>query len=95
MYLKEILPGLPVSFSKDSMEFHGTFNRMETSIQMIYPNPQQADKYIIIDKYPEFLPDTDQRVNYPVADYFIYSLKGGKFEILKDEYFGSDLQVMK
>jgi len=95
IYLKEILPGLPVSFSKDSMEFNGTFNRMETGIQMIYPNPRQTDKYIIIDKYPEFLPDTNQLVNYPVADYFIYSLKGGKFEILKDEYFGSDWKVMK
>jgi enterochelin esterase-like enzyme len=95
LYLKDILPGLPVSFSKDSMELHGTYSRLETGLQMIYPNPKQTDKYIIIDKYPEFLPDTDQLVNFPVADYFIYSLKGGKFEVLKDEYFGSDWQVMK
>ena len=95
LYLKEILPGLPVSFRQDSLELNGTYSRMETGIQMIYPNPKQPDKYVIVDSYPEFLPDVDQVVNFPVADYFIYSLRGGKFEILKDEYFDSDWQVMK
>jgi enterochelin esterase-like enzyme len=94
-YLKEIVSGLPLSFSKDSLTLNGTYSRLETGIQMIYPNPKQIDKYIIVDKYPEFLPDTDRLINFPVADYFIYSLKGGKFEILKDEYFGSDWQVIK
>jgi hypothetical protein len=56
LYLREILPDLPISFSKDSMELNGTYNR---------------------------------------ADYFIYSFKDGKFEVLKDEYFGSDLQIIK
>jgi dienelactone hydrolase len=94
-YFREILPDLPISFSKDSMELNGTYNRQETGVQMIYPNPKQTDHYIIIDKYPEFIPDTDQLVNFPVADYFIYSFKDGKFEVLKDEYFGSDWQVIK
>jgi enterochelin esterase-like enzyme len=77
LYLREIVPGLPVSFRKDSLVFDGTYSRMETGIQMIYPNPKQADKYIFVDVYPEFLPDIGQLVNFPVADYFIYSLKGG------------------
>jgi dienelactone hydrolase len=94
-YLKEILPGLPISFKNDSLVLDGTYNRMETGVQMIYPNPKQADRYIIIDVYPEFLPNVDRLVNFPVADYFIYSLKGGKFDILKDEFFGSDWQVIK
>jgi len=67
---------------------------METGIKMIYPNPKQPDKYVIIDTYPQFLPDIDQLVNFPVADYLIYSLKGGRFEILKDEFFGPDWQVI-
>jgi hypothetical protein len=95
IYLKEIISGLPISFGKDSLEFNGKYSRMETGIKMIYPNPKQPDKYVIIDTYPQFLPDIDQLVNFPVADYFIYSLKGGKFEILKDEFFGPDWQVIK
>jgi hypothetical protein len=95
IYLKEILSGLPLSFSKDSLKFNGTYSRMETGCKMIYPNPKQADRSVIIDIYPEFLPDVDQLVNYPVADYLIYSLKGGKFEVQKDEYFDSHWQVMK
>jgi poly(3-hydroxybutyrate) depolymerase len=94
-YLKEIISGLPLSFGKDSLEFNGKYSRMETGIKMIYPNPQQADKYVIIDTYPQFLPDIDQLVNFPVADYLIYSLKGGRSEILKDEFFGPDWQVIK
>jgi dienelactone hydrolase len=94
-YLKEIISDLPLSFSKDSMEFNGTYARLETGVQMIYPNPKQPDKYVLLDIYPEFVPDIDQLVNFPVADYLIYSLKGGKFEVLKDEYFGSDWQVMR
>jgi hypothetical protein len=95
IYLREILPGLPISFSKDSMNLHGIYNRLETGLQMIYPNPKQIDKYIIVDKYPECIPDTDQLVNFPVADYLIYSFKSNKFEVLKDEFFGSDWQVVK
>jgi dienelactone hydrolase len=95
IYLKEILSELPLSFSKDSLKLNGTYSRLETGIQMIYPNPKQVGKYVIIDKYPESLPDVNQLVNYPVADYFIYSLKDGKFEVLKDEYFDSHWQVMK
>jgi len=94
-YLKEIFSDLPMSFKRDSLVLDGTYSRMETGIQMIYPNPQQSDKYVVVDIYPEFLPDINQLVNFPVADYFIYSLKGGKFELLKDEYFGSDWQVRK
>jgi pimeloyl-ACP methyl ester carboxylesterase len=93
-YLKEIISGLPISFGKDSLEFNGKYSRMETGIKMIYPNPKQPDKYVIIDTYPQFLPDIDQLVNFPVADYLIYSLKGGRFEILKDEFFGPDWQVI-
>jgi hypothetical protein len=95
LYFRMILPDLPISFTKDSMILNGTFNRQETGMQMIYPNPRQPDKYFIIDKYPEFIPDTDRLVNFPAADYFIYSFKDGKFEVLKDEYFGSDWQVIK
>jgi dienelactone hydrolase/uncharacterized protein YdcH (DUF465 family) len=94
-YLKEIISDLPLCFSKDSVELNGTYARLETGIQMIYPNPRQTDKYVILDIYPEFLPDTEQLVNFPVADYLVYSLKGGKFEILKDEYFGSDWHIIK
>ena len=94
IYLKEILSGLPLSFSKDSLKFHGTYSRLETGCKLIYPNPKQADRSVFIDIYPEFLPDVDQLVNYPVADYLIYSLKGGRFEVCKDEYFDSHWQVM-
>jgi hypothetical protein len=95
IYFKEIVSHLPVSFSKDSMECNGIYSRLETGIKMIYPNPKQTDKYVFIDKYPELLSNIDQLVNFPVADYLIYSLKGGKFDVLKDEYFGSDWQVVK
>ena len=95
IYLREIISGLPVSFGKDSLEFNGKYNRMETGIKLIYPNPKQPDKYLIVDTYPELLPDIDQIVDFPAADYLIYSLKGGKFEILKDEFFGPDWQVVK
>jgi dienelactone hydrolase len=95
LYLKQIVTRLPLSFSKDSLVLNGTYSRLETGVQMIYPNPLHTDKYVCVDIYPEFIPDTDQFVNYPVADYLVYSLKGGKFEILKDEYFGSDWQVVK
>ena len=95
MVLKEIVPGLPLTFTKDSIELDGTYNRMETGIQLIYPNPRRADKYVVVDVYPEFLPDVNQLVSYPVADYVVYSLKGGKFEVLKDDFFDSHWQVMK
>ena len=94
-YLKEIISGLPLSFGKDSLELNGSYSRLVTGIKVIYPNPQRRDKYVCIDKYPEFLPDIDQLINYPVADYLIYSLKGGKFEVLKDEFFGPDWKVIK
>jgi dienelactone hydrolase len=93
-YVKEILSGLPVSFSKDSLKLNGTYSRLETGCKMIYPNPKQAERSVFIDIYPEFLPDIDQLVNYPVADYLIYSFKGGQFEVRKDEYFDSHWQVM-
>jgi predicted esterase len=95
IYLKRIVSRLPVSFSKDSMMFNGVYSRLETGFKMIYPNPEQTDKYILIDKYPEFLPGIDRLVNYPVADYLVYSLKGGRFEVLQDGYFGSDWRVAK
>ncbi len=95
IYLKEIISGLPVAFGKDSLDINGKYSRMEAGIKMIYPNPKQPDKYVIVDTYPEFLPDIDQLVDFPAADYLIYSLKGGRFQILKDEYFGSDWQVIK
>jgi predicted esterase len=95
LYLRKIISGLPVSFSADSMKLDGTYNRMETGIQMIYPNPEQPDRYIIIDKYPEFLADIPQLVNYLVADYFIYSFKDSNFQVLKDEYFGGDWKIIE
>jgi hypothetical protein len=95
LYLREIVPWLPVSFTQDSLVLGISYSRKETGIQMIYPNPKQPDKYIIVDIYPEMYQDVRQLVDYPVADYFIYSIKGNRFEILKDEYFGSDWQVMK
>ena len=94
-YLQEILPGLPLEFRKDSLVLDGTYNRMEVGLQMIYPNPQNNNRYVIVDVYPEFIPDVRQLMTYPVADYFIYSLKGGNYELLKDEFFGSDWQVMR
>jgi enterochelin esterase-like enzyme len=94
-YLQTIVSRLPVSFDSDSLKLNGSYSRLETGLKMIYPNPEVPDKYIYIDKYPEFLPDVDQIINYPVADYFIYSLKGGKFQVLKDEYFGSDWKIIK
>jgi len=95
LYLKQISSRLPLSFSKDSLTLNGTYGRQETGVKMVYPNPQQADKYVCVDFYPEFIPDTDRLVNFPVADYMVYSLKGGQFQLLKDEYFGSDWQIKK
>lgn len=89
IYLKEILPDLPLTFSKDSLKLKGTYSRMETGIQMIYPNPKQVDRYVIIDKYPENL------VIFDVADYFIYSLKDGELDVHEDGYFDSNWQVGK
>ena len=93
-YLREILPGLPIIFHKDSLVLDGTYSRMETGVQLIYPNPRHTEHYVIVDVYPGFIPVVRQLMTYPVADYFIYSLKGGKFELLKDEYFGPDWQVV-
>lgn len=95
LYLRKIMPGLPVSFSEDSIELNGVYDREESGIQMIYPNPKQPDHYIIVDTYPELIRETDRLVNFPAADYFIYSIKRGNFRVLKDEYFGSDWQVIK
>jgi dienelactone hydrolase len=43
-YLREIISDLPLSFSKDSLKLLGTYNRLETGVQMIYPNPKQTNK---------------------------------------------------
>jgi dienelactone hydrolase len=95
LYLKDIVSHLPVSFSRDSLECNGVYSRLDTGIKMIYPNPKQTDRYVYVDIYPESLPHIEHLVDFPVADYLIYSLRGGRFELQKDEYFGPDWQVMK
>ena len=94
-YLMQIMPGLPLSFSEDSMILDANYFREETGIQMIYPNPKQHDRYVIIDKYPELLREINGLVNFAVADYLIYSIKRGKFDVLRDGFFDSNWQVLK
>ena len=95
LYLREIISGLPLSFSDKEFQLDGSYDRQYTGVQMIYPNPRVADKYIFVSIFPQSLTDIDQLDSFPVADYVIYSFKDGNAELLKDKFFDSNWQVMK
>ncbi|MBD3676184.1 MAG: prolyl oligopeptidase family serine peptidase [Planctomycetaceae bacterium] len=47
--LRDVLPGLPISWSEKSIVADGqTFDPNKQGLAMIYPNPLQANKYIVI-----------------------------------------------
>lgn len=47
--LRDVLPGLPISWSEKSIIANGrTYDPNKQGVAMIYPNPLQANKYVVI-----------------------------------------------
>lgn len=89
-YLKEIQDQLPVKISNKKFVLGAKYSRKLYGLRMIYPNPQNPDRYIRIDLFPKNFYD-ENIFEESVADFLIYS--GKKVE--KKGFFNSSWSLDK
>ncbi len=89
-YLKEIQDQLPLKISQKKLIMDTKYSRKTTGLRMIYPNPQNPDRYIRIDLFPDNFDNIDI-FKETVDDFLIYS--GKKVE--KKGFFNSSWSLDK
>ena len=89
-YLKEIQDQLPVKISNKKFVLGAKYSQKLYGLRMIYPNPQNPDRYIRIDLFPDNFDNIDI-FKETVDDFLIYS--GKKVE--KKGFFNSSWSLDK
>ena len=78
---------LPLQMTDSTFVLGREYSLRDHGLRMIYPNPGNNEKYILVDLYPENLAVTAQVQELLVPDYLIYRVTDGSVEVVDQGFF--------
>jgi hypothetical protein len=93
-YMAQIQAQLPVKIDSSGFILGDKYLFAECGLRIIYPNPQNPERYVRIDLLPSVNPDYGF-LDETVADYLIYTIKDNKYQVLAKDFFNNDWQIGK